>query len=327
MVVVSTNANFGKSTYFQNMNRLAFTEINKGSQVGISILVIIGSFLVTVILSILITIPLFGLNFAQLQSLDNLTNPAYINAFKFMQIMQSTGLFILPPIIIGKIFSSNTFGYLKINLLPSYKLILLAFGIAAFAIPAINLIAMLNSQIRLPNFMSGIEASLKSSEKNAETITTAFMNVTTLPGLFLNLFMMALIPAIGEEFFFRGFLQKMISGWLNKHAAIILTGFIFSAIHMQFYGFFPRWLLGMLLGYMFVWSGNLWLPIAAHFANNAIAVIGYYLVNIHAINEKSVDFGSTFDSTTIIITLLSFFMMTGAIYLFYTNKAKKTIQD
>jgi len=70
---------------------------------------------------------------------------------------------------------------------------------------------------------------------------------------------------------------------MNIHAAIWVTAFIFSAIHVQFYGFLPRILLGAAFGYMAVWSGSLWLPILAHFINNAVGVIAFYIVRKQSI--------------------------------------------
>jgi hypothetical protein len=90
-------------------------------------------------------------------------------------------------------------------------------------------------------------------------------------------FLIAFIPALGEELFFRGALQQIFQNKKNAIMAIWLTAFIFSAIHFQFYGFVPRFLLGAFFGYLLVWSGNLWLPVLAHFANNAIAIVFYYL--------------------------------------------------
>jgi membrane protease YdiL (CAAX protease family) len=85
------------------------------------------------------------------------------------------------------------------------------------------------------------------------------------------------IPAIGEEFFFRGGIQNIISDKKNIHVAVWVSAFVFSAIHMQFYGFIPRMLLGGMYGYLLFWSGSLWLPVIAHFVNNGMAVLVYYL--------------------------------------------------
>jgi membrane protease YdiL (CAAX protease family) len=98
-----------------------------------------------------------------------------------------------------------------------------------------------------------------------------------LGDLLLNLLVIAIVPAIGEELLFRGYLQQSFSNWLsNPHVAIIVTAVLFSAIHLHFQAFLPRFILGVLLGYLFYWSGSLWLPILAHFANNAQAVIISY---------------------------------------------------
>lgn len=93
-----------------------------------------------------------------------------------------------------------------------------------------------------------------------------------------SLFVMGLLPAVGEELVFRGFLQRQLGRTrLGEHAAMWVSALIFSAIHFQFEGFLPRVLLGALLGYLYFWSRNLWVPIAAHFANNAIQVTAAYV--------------------------------------------------
>src|SRR5207344_1198984 len=105
---------------------------------------------------------------------------------------------------------------------------------------------------------------------------------TSVLSLAINLFIIAFLPALGEELFFRGMMQKLFSQLTkNNHLAIIITSIIFSAIHLQFYGFLPRMVLGIFLGYLLVWSGSLWLPILAHFVNNASAVLFTFLDNQH----------------------------------------------
>jgi len=104
------------------------------------------------------------------------------------------------------------------------------------------------------------------------------LTMKTIGALLVNLLMLAVIPAIGEEFIFRGCLQRLFNQLTkNHHIAIWLTAIIFSSIHLQFYGFIPRMLLGAMFGYLFVWSNSLWLPILGHFLNNATAVITAYV--------------------------------------------------
>ena len=95
-------------------------------------------------------------------------------------------------------------------------------------------------------------------------------------GLIFNIILIAIIPALGEELFFRGALQGVMKAWKGAKLAIWITAIIFSAIHLQFYGFVPRMLLGAFFGYLLFWSENIWLPIIAHFVNNVLAVIFYY---------------------------------------------------
>ena len=103
----------------------------------------------------------------------------------------------------------------------------------------------------------------------------------------------ALIPAFGEELLFRGLIQKgLFKSWGNIHLAIWLSAFLFSALHLQFLGFIPRFLIGGLLGYLFFWSGSIWLPILAHFVNNATAVLLSFMINKGVINKELEEIGT-----------------------------------
>ena len=140
--------------------------------------------------------------------------------------------------------------------------------------------------------MSAIQQYIDQTSKTYETITESFMKGNSFMGLLENLLVIALIPALAEEFLFRGVFQRIFINWTrNPHWGIIITSFIFSVIHLEFYGFFPRWLLGILFGYMLLWSGSIWLPIIAHFLNNGIAVITYFLINNGRVNTKMADIG------------------------------------
>ena len=128
-------------------------------------------------------------------------------------------------------------------------------------------------------------------------ITEAFLNVKTIPGLAFNIFMIAFLPAIGEELLFRGVIQRIFTNMTkNFHWGIWISAILFSALHMQFYGFVPRVLLGAIFGYLLVWSGSMWLPIVGHFLNNAFAVVGMYLINNNLLSPKLEEIGSNSDS-------------------------------
>ena len=197
-----------------------------------------------------------------------------INALKLIQTFSAIGLFIVPSILCSWIFSKSPLDYIYMRRRPGILLIFLVVIVLFSAVPLINWMVYLNQQLALPSFMWGIENWMKASEKQAAQLTEAFLKTSSLTGLFANLIIIGLIPAIGEELLFRGVLQRLLSESMkNKHLPIIISAFVFSAMHMQFYGFFPRMMLGILFGYFLLWSNSLWLPIIGHFINNAAAVI------------------------------------------------------
>ena len=208
-------------------------------------------------------------------------------SLKWLQFMQTTATFLLPPILCAWLWDEEhkPFRWLKMDVPVQWQNILLAVVIMICAVPGINLLADLNSRVELPKSLEFIEQILKSQEEAAAALTERFLQADNIGGLLLNIGLMALLPAFSEELSFRGTLQQIIYIDQNGkeqstkvHLAIWITAFIFSAIHMQFYGFVPRMLLGAMFGYVFVWSGSLWVPITMHFVNNGLAVLVYYLM-------------------------------------------------
>ena len=196
---------------------------------------------------------------------------------KLVQIFSSIGTFIIPALIFSRLESRNWKGYLKFN---STFLILfiLTVVIMYFSTPLAELSVEINQSMKLPAFLSDIEGWMRRQEDQMAELTRQLLTMKTLSSLIINLLMLAVIPAIGEELIFRGCFQRLFNQFFsNYHVAIWLTAIIFSAIHMQFYGFIPRMLLGALFGYLFVWSNSIWIPILAHFVNNATAVITAYV--------------------------------------------------
>jgi len=125
-------------------------------------------------------------------------------------------------------------------------------------------------------------------------------------------FMIGLLPALGEELLFRGILQRLFSEWTrNIHAGIWISAVLFSAMHMQFYGFIPRMMLGALLGYLLAWSGSLWLPVIAHFINNASAVVLTYLFskNVIELDADKIGTGDEMNVVWISIVVVAFLLL------------------
>lgn len=153
------------------------------------------------------------------------------------------------------------------------------YGLLVFLVsyPAIAVVAQWNEQIVLPDSLKAIEDWMQQMEDSAKHVTDLFLAGENYFDLFLNLLIIAAAAAFVEEIFFRGALQQFIEKWLrNGHLAVWIGAFIFSAIHLQFYGFFPRLIMGAVLGYLFLYSRNLWIPMLYHFVNNAVVVVVTY---------------------------------------------------
>ncbi len=267
------------------MRNILFKNSSSSLKFVISIIVIILStliftFLGTILFAVFIDSSVFT-NYQVLMS--DFSNPTTISFLKITQIFQSIGLFVFPPFILAFLFSNKIFNYLGFSSNINLLALLLSGTVMLIALPFINFTAEINQALVLPDSLSWLEQIMRDSEQNAEHITKIFLNINSVSGLIINLIMMALIPAIGEELMFRGLIQKSLSKKMNIHIAIFISAFIFSFIHFQFFGFLPRFLMGVFFGYVFYWSGNLWLTIFAHFVNNGSAVVLAYVYGVEGI--------------------------------------------
>lgn len=182
-------------------------------------------------------------------------------------------VFLIPSLAFVYLFDETPSCYLKGGKVDS-TLVVMVVLLIAIVQPFVNAIGYLNELIRLPESLSSVEVWMKEKEMSAESIVNLCFQDKGIMNFVYNLLVIAVLAGVAEEFFFRGCMQRIIGKIvLNKHVAIWLTAFIFSAIHLQFYGFFPRLLLGAILGYLFIWSGSIWVPILTHILNNAIVVI------------------------------------------------------
>jgi len=190
------------------------------------------------------------------------------------------------------------------------------------ASPIMAWVVEVNAQMSLPSFMSSIEDWMKQSEASAEVLTKAFISFDGLASLFYILLIVAVVPAIGEELLFRGVIQKIFANWTNNHhLAIWVTAILFSALHMQFYGFLPRMLLGVFFGYLLVWSSSLWLPILGHFINNgSVVVLSYFYPELMENTELNI-FNE--DGKTWLPTIISFILVAVGIFLFKQLNTQK----
>ncbi|TPE42723.1 CPBP family intramembrane glutamic endopeptidase [Pontibacter mangrovi] len=193
--------------------------------------------------------------------------------------------FIVAPAILLRSLNYRLDEYLNWKV-PSPWLLVLLSGLLVVAImPANSVIISWNANMNFPDFMNGFEQWARAQEEQLAELTKLITQFGTVPELLVGLVVFALIPAVGEELVFRGIAQRQIFRWFgNIHVAIWVTGIIFAAIHVQFFGFLPRAILGALFGYLYFWSGRLIVPIVAHFVNNGFTVFMLYLQQTGSIN-------------------------------------------
>ena len=235
---------------------------------------------------------------------------------KVLQLVQAIGLFIAPYVVYRFVLKQDQY---KATSLPYVGLLsALIFGFAMFsAFPLINFLAEWNSGLVFP--VDSINTWMQSTEKNAEHLIRLFLDTSSIGGLIFNLVLIALIPAVGEELLFRGAFQPLMLKTFkgNYHLAIWVTAFWFSFIHLQFLGFFPRMLLGAILGYAAHWSGSLILPMIGHFVNNALAVLVAFFIGLDSLDENVETLGSTNDQLQLVF--LSVLLLSGGLYLVYRD--------
>ncbi len=251
----------------------------------------------------------------------SLTGTKQLGFLKLAQTASTLGIFIVPAVIFARIQSRNPLTYLKLNTPVKPLLVLLGITIMVASAPFMEWMISVNKQMNLPDFLQGLERWMRVQEDQLKELTMQLLKMNHPADLVINLVMIAILPAIGEELIFRGCLQKIMTRWTNNyHWGIWTAAIIFSAIHMQFYGFFPRMLLGALFGYLLVWSKSIWIPILAHFINNGTAVISAYVYQkngqpIEKINETPY-------ATNAYVYFFSLLLTAALMWIFY----KKAIQ-
>ena len=218
----------------------------------------------------------FALVLSPITVLITASNPSNINLMKVSQLILSVGIFILPPFVLAFLCSKKPLVYLRLNQKTAWLDAGYVILFMLIIIPFVNLLGDLNQQLVLPKFMAGLESTLKSMEDQANKLVEQMLQVHGYAALLFNVFLIALLPAIGEELFFRGALIRVFQNWKGMIPAIWIVAILFSTIHLQFYGFVPRLLMGAFFGYLILWSGNIGLAVIAHFINNVVAVLFYY---------------------------------------------------
>lgn len=250
-----------------------------------------------------------------------------IATMRVLQIVQSIGIFIAPSIIGTYIFYNGSykycFGERKNTTLP---IVILSVLIITSSTPLISWATHVNMNLSLPESMSNMWEWMKTKEGDALEMTRQFLAGTKPTDLIINAFIMAILPAIGEEWLFRGMLQPLTARLTkNMDLAIILTAIMFSALHFQFVTFLPRVILGVILGYLFYLGGSLWLSIAAHFANNFIAFAAYAYYQLKLSDTMEDPLSTEGVTPELFSTLFSLVVVSMGLYAIYLSRLKREI--
>ena len=184
--------------------------------------------------------------------------------------------------------------------------ILMTLLIMGCCLPLVGWLGDWNSHLHLT---PGVDKTIHALESEADAMTKAILKMPSFGSFLYSLFIIALVPAIAEELFFRGVLQRLLvlatrRIWLG----VLLASFFFSFWHFEFLGFVPRMMLGAIIGLIYAYSGNLWLAILAHFLNNGVQVLLVYLYQLKWIStditkDTPTPWGSALISLVLVILL------------------------
>lgn len=261
------------------MNKEIFLRMSSWSQLFFLLLFSFGGLLISIIF-VAISAPLMG----GLNSLDFIQT---------LQTFQSVFIFLVPALICAYLFHESATRYLKIDRSINLKVLVYSIILIIAIQPLISFTGYYNKMMVLPESLSMLEQKMQAMEDSTAALLDRLFADRSLPVVIVNFIVIAVVAGITEEFFFRGSLQQLIKKICrNRHVTVWITAFIFSFIHFQFYGFIPRMLLGALLGYIFLWSGNLWIPVIVHTFNNAMSVAIYYKFHSTPIFNQLDSFGT-----------------------------------
>lgn len=271
----------------------------------------------------LVLMPFLGEGLGQLSQLfiNPKAYPEYKNVVLFMQAISTLVMMIVATILFERRFFRGQI-FVKLNSPQE----LYAFGIMLaiiFSIPFITWIAEINQNLIFPEMLSGFEAWAKAKEEQLKILTEYITTFDSNAQFMFGLLAIAIFPAIGEELVFRGVFQTLFfKSFKNIHVAIWISAFLFSAIHLQFYGFVPRFLLGALFGYIYFWTGNILIPIAGHFANNGFSL---FLLHMKNLGQLKMDVETTAEMPVSML-MGSFAIFSFLVYSIYRHaKLNKSI--
>jgi len=284
------------------MSQLRFL-VSPGRRIAMLILTYIVGFIVT------------GFAAALLMKLGN--GGRELAMLRIAAVVQDIFMFILPPMITALIVTRQPVRLLAIGRGFSWPVLAVAIAVLVVSSPFMSWIIELNESVHLPESMASIEASLRAMEDNAAATVDSLLGPSTPANMLINILIIGVMAGFSEELFFRGGLQRLLSTTrLSSSAAVWISAIVFSALHLQFFGFVPRLMLGVFFGYLLVWSGSVWLPMIIHTLNNSM-----YVVLKQVTGSGEPEFGGAEQSW--IAISVSFLLTAAGLWYLYHNRINK----
>ncbi len=250
--------------------------ISYPAQLGILLGLIGGGLIIGAIVSVVIWIIMTGRPI--LAMADDMLKPQYYYAIMTIQAISTLFMFFVPVYFFALICYRRPAKFMGFNTQVNYKQILIVIGILILTFPLSGALAELNDILPIPKDWA---IKFKAMEDARAMQEAALININSFPKYIISLLVIGLLPGIFEEVCFRAGLQNIFTRWFKgPWAAIILTAIIFSVIHISYYGFLVRFALGIILGLVFYYSGNLWLSILFHFLYNGLQVTVLYGITL-----------------------------------------------
>ncbi len=286
-----------------------------------------GVFLIGQVLAFATAIIISGVGLDELVVIltDPLSYPEHRLMILTVQGMSSLGGFIIAPLIFYYTMIKGNLMKDFIRISPNLPNVLLITIVMVFSFMVVNTVFIeWNAELKLPEAFAGIEKWASNMEESLKELTEFLTQFDSTSYFIVTIIVVAVIPGIGEELLFRGLLQNiLVRLFKNTHVAIWVAAIFFSAVHFQFYGFLPRLLLGALFGYLYVWTGNLLVPIVAHFLNNGASLFALYA---HQKGLTDIDVESTDAPPTVYIIIFSALFVITVVY-FKNYMAKNKVYE
>ena len=246
-------------------------------------------------------------------------SPSLIAAYKYMQMINHAGTFLLSGFIYLFIADKPRLKSLTSSKLPPQSQLWMLLLLIIISTPWISKVYEWNRTFSL-SYWPSIEQWLERTAQQSEDMVNVFLHRASFIGALANVLIIAVLPALGEELIFRGILQPLLNQWWkNIHLSIMISALLFSMMHLDFFGFLPRLGLGIMFGYLYYFSANLWLPILAHFLNNFLALVVSFLSEKHITEIPYHEFGSV---DNLWVNLFSFIFTLFIFAWFYKIRMK-----